>query len=104
MNVAQMLERSAFYFPERPALGFKDRRWTYREQAAVLGMPDAVKGEAVKAFVVLREGQSVDGETLKALCKEKIASYKVPEVVEFLPALPKSSTGKILKKNLRGSR
>lgn len=73
-------------------------------EAAVLGMPDRVKGEAVKAFVVLREGQSVDAETLKALCEEKIASYKVPEVVLFIPALPKSPTGKILKKDLRGQR
>ncbi len=72
------------------------------KETAVLGIPDPVKGEAVKAFVVLKEGQRVDAETLKALCKEKVASYKVPEVIEFLPALPKSPTGKILKKDLRG--
>ena len=70
----------------------------------MLGMPDPVKGEAVKAFVVLKEGQSVDADALKALCRQKIASYKVPEAVEFIPALPKSPTGKILKKDLRGPR
>lgn len=74
------------------------------KEAAVVGMADRVKGEAVKAFVVLEAGQSVDPESLKALCAEKIASYKVPEAVEFVAALPKSPTGKILKKELRGSR
>lgn len=72
------------------------------KEVAVVGMPDPVKGETVKAFAVLREGARVSGEELIALCRERIASYKVPQSVEFIPALPKSPTGKILKKELRG--
>jgi len=71
------------------------------KEVAVLGMPDPVRGEAVKAFVVLKEGATADAEALRALCRDKVASYKVPEAIEFIPALPKSPTGKILKKDMR---
>lgn len=70
-------------------------------EAAVVGMPDPVRGETVKAFVVLKEGVSVSAEALQALCRAAIASVKVPERIEFIPALPKNPTGKILKKELR---
>ena len=70
-------------------------------EAAVLGLPDAVKGEVVRACVVLRDGQDASADELIALCRERIAPYKVPAVVEFVSALPKSPTGKILKKELR---
>jgi long-chain acyl-CoA synthetase len=71
------------------------------KEAAVVGKPDPVRGEAVQAFVVLKEGSQADAHDLIALCQGRMASYKVPETVEFLPALPKSPTGKILKKELR---
>jgi acyl-coenzyme A synthetase/AMP-(fatty) acid ligase len=69
-----------------------------------VGAPDPVKGESVKAFVVLKEGQTPDAESLRAICRGRIAGYKVPEAVEFIAALPKNPTGKILKKELRAPR
>jgi long-chain acyl-CoA synthetase len=71
------------------------------KEAAVVGVADPIRGEAVKAFVVLQDGASVDAETLQTLCRSTIASVKVPERIEFITALPKNPTGKILKKELR---
>jgi long-chain acyl-CoA synthetase len=71
------------------------------KEAAVVGVHDPVRGEAVKAFVVLKEGADATVETLQALCRSAIASVKVPERIEFIAALPKNPTGKILKKELR---
>ena len=71
---------------------------------AVVGTPDPVRGESVKAFVVLKDGQAADAESLRAICRGRIAAYKVPEAVEFIAALPKSPTGKVLKKELRAPR
>jgi long-chain acyl-CoA synthetase len=72
-------------------------------EVAVLGAPDPVKGEVVRACVVLRPDRTATAAELAELCRGRIAGYKVPALVEFLPALPKSPTGKILKKDLRGA-
>lgn len=70
-------------------------------EVAVVAVPDAEWGEAVKACVVLREGQRSDAEELIAFCRERIASYKKPRSVDFLADLPRLFNGKIDKKALR---
>jgi long-chain acyl-CoA synthetase len=72
------------------------------QEVAVVGTADPLRGEAVKAFVVLKAGASATADELQELCRAAIAPYKVPEHVAFIPALPKNPTGKILKKDLRG--
>ncbi len=71
-------------------------------EAAVIGIPDEVHGEAVKAFVALKE-VAVSQEDIMAFCRDKLAKYKVPRQVEFVAELPKNSTGKILRRSLRTS-
>jgi long-chain acyl-CoA synthetase len=69
-------------------------------EAAVVGVPDARRGETVKAFVVLKEGQRATVEELRDFCKEHLAPYKVPTLVEFRAELPKSQVGKTLRRIL----
>lgn len=70
-------------------------------EAAVVGVPDAYRGESVKAYVSLRPGTSVEPAELTAYCAERIAAYKYPRQVEVLPVLPKTTSGKILRRELR---
>ena len=70
-------------------------------EAAVLGTPDAKWGESVVAALVLREGQTVTAAEISAFCKERIASYKKPKFVCYVPALPRNASGKVLKRELR---
>lgn len=71
------------------------------KECAVIGVPDQYRGEAVKAFVVLKEGATTTAEELQAYCRERLAKYKLPSVIEFLAALPKSAVGKVLRRELR---
>ena len=70
-------------------------------EAAVVGVNDLVKGEIVKAFVVLRDGERATQEELIAYCKNNLAHYKAPRSVDFLDDLPKSGAGKILRRELK---
>ena len=70
-------------------------------EAAVVGVPDAYRGETVKAYVSLRPGQTATAEELIAFCREQMAAYKYPRQVEFLDELPKTVSGKLLRRELR---
>lgn len=70
-------------------------------EAAVIGVPDEVKGEVPKAFVTLKPGWQLTEKEILDFCKKNLAPYKVPRQVEIRPDLPKSSTGKILHRELR---
>lgn len=72
-------------------------------EAAVIGIPDDYRGESVKAFVSLRPGESVTEAALIAFCKERMAAYKYPREIEFIDELPKTVTGKILRRELRAA-
>jgi len=71
------------------------------QEAAVVGVPDAYRGETVAAYVVLKPGQSVTEEELDRYCRANLAAYKVPRIYEFRESLPKSMVGKVLKRELR---
>lgn len=70
-------------------------------EAAVVGVPDPYRGESVKAYVSLRPGTSATPQELSAYCAARIAAYKYPRQVEILPVLPKTTSGKILRRELR---
>lgn len=71
------------------------------QDCAVIGVPHATWGEAVKAVVELNPGMHVGADELIALCKERLGSVKVPKSVDFVDSLPRSPNGKVLKKDLR---
>jgi long-chain acyl-CoA synthetase len=73
-------------------------------EAGVVGVPDAYRGETVKAYVSLRAGYSVTPDELIDYCRERLAAYKYPRQIEIVDAIPKTATGKILRRELRGGR
>jgi long-chain acyl-CoA synthetase len=70
-------------------------------EACAVGIPDPYRGETIKAFVVLKPGETLTEEEVIKYCGEKLAKYKVPKKVEFMASLPKSGVGKVLRKELR---
>jgi long-chain acyl-CoA synthetase len=70
-------------------------------EAAVIGVPDSYRGEAVKAFITLKPGASATAEEVIEFCRAGLAKYKVPTIIEFMPSLPKSAVGKVLRRELR---
>ena len=63
--------------------------------------PDQYRGEAVKAFIVLKPGAQATAEEISEFCSDKLAKYKMPTHIEFMTALPKSAVGKVLRRELR---
>jgi long-chain acyl-CoA synthetase len=88
LNVAPREVEDVLY--EHPAI----------REAAVVGIPDAYRGEVVKAFVVVRAGETVTADGLMAFCAERLARFKVPTAIEFRAELPKSAAGKPLRRLL----
>jgi long-chain acyl-CoA synthetase len=72
-------------------------------EVGVAGVPDELKGEAVRAWVVLRQGQTAAEAELRAFCRVKLAPYKVPSRIDFRTELPKTLVGKVLRRALRDS-
>src|SRR5205085_8808726 len=71
------------------------------EEVAVIGVEDEKFGQRLKGFVVLRDGQELSEDNVKAYVKDNLARYKVPREVAFLDELPRNSTGKVLKRKLK---
>lgn len=71
------------------------------KEAAVVGEEDRLRGECVKAFVVLKEGEECSTQELRRFLKNKLAVYKLPRIIAFVPSLPKNSSGKILRRMLK---
>ena len=73
------------------------------KEAAVVGVPDSYRGETVKAFVSLVDeaGDKISSDELVAFCKERLAAYKYPRIVEIVKEIPKTMTGKMLRRKLR---
>jgi len=73
----------------------------YIKEAAVIGIPDRLRGEVPKAFVVLKNGFGLSGNDLRYFCRSHLAHFKIPRSFEFMPALPKTRSGKVDKEKLK---
>ena len=71
------------------------------QEVVVVGVPDSYRGETVKAFVKLKDGETTTAEDIMLFAKQNLAAYKMPKLLEFREELPKSAVGKLLKRKLR---
>ena len=71
------------------------------QEAVTVGIPDEYRGETVKVYIVLKPGEEATEEEIIAYCRERLAAYKAPRMVEFRAELPKTMVGKILRRALR---
>jgi len=71
------------------------------KEVAVIGVEDKLRGEYVKAFIVLKDGEACTSKELLMYMKERLAAYKLPREIDFVQSLPKNNTGKILKRLLK---
>lgn len=71
------------------------------QDVAVIGVGDKIKGEDIKAYIVLKEGEKLTKQELQKFLQGKLANYKIPKIYEFVAELPKTPTGKVLKKLLK---
>lgn len=69
--------------------------------AVAVGIPHEYRGETIKAYIVLKPGETATEDEIMDFCKQKLAAYKTPKSVEFRDSLPKSIIGKVLRKILR---
>lgn len=113
-DIARMDEDGYFYIVDRKKELIKPggfQVWPREVEEAIMdhpkvlevgvgGIPDPQRGEAVKAWVVLKPGETVTESELKAFCKEHLAPYKIPSHIEFRTELPKTTVGKILRREL----
>ncbi len=70
------------------------------QEAAVVGIPDAKRGQVIRAIIVLKHGETATYREILSFCKERLASFKMPRQLEFKDSLPKLSTGKVAKRQL----
>jgi long-chain acyl-CoA synthetase len=113
-DIAKMDENGYFYIVDRKkdmiiASGFniyprevEDVLYEHPKimEAAVAGIPDPKRGETVKAWVVIKPGESATVDEIREFCKDKLAKYKIPYYVEFRDSLPKTMVGKVLRRSL----
>jgi long-chain acyl-CoA synthetase len=70
-------------------------------EAAVIGIPDGLRGEKIAAYLVLKPEETATAAEIRSFCRERLAPYKQPRTVVFRESLPKALTGKVLRRQLR---